>query len=213
MAKWKLLGFIILVAFPTVAVRGQEMASQKSVGTKLVVTGDSMVDPAVRPATIDPNYLIGSDDELDINVWKEPDFSRVVAVRPDGRISLALLNDVQAAGLSPMQLSSEIAERLKAFVTDPHVSVIVTKVYARRIFVVGEVKRAGAYPFVPNMTILDALSSSGGFTAFAKRTKIRILRKGNEQQTTILFNYSHAVKGRGPDQDIPLKAGDKIVVP
>jgi polysaccharide biosynthesis/export protein len=209
MTGWKLLGLVIVVAIVALGTPAQEIGSQP----KLVVAGDNAVDPSVKPATIDPNYVIGPDDELDINVWREPDFSRIVAVRPDGEISLALLNDIRAAGLTPMQLSSEITTRLKAFVSEPHVVVIVTKVNARRVFVIGEVKRAGAYPLVPNMTVLDALSSSGGFTAFAKRTKIRILRKENDQQTTILFNYKHAVKGRGRDQDLLLKAGDKILVP
>jgi polysaccharide export outer membrane protein len=213
MGRWKLPGFFIVTTILAVGSNAQELTVQARPDPKLAIPSHDTVDPGAKPALGDPHYLIGLQDELDINVWKEPDFSRVVTVRPDGKISLALLNDLQAAGLTPMELSLEITERLKEFVSEPHVAVIVVKVNARQIFVVGEVKRAGAYPLVQNMTVLDALSSSGGFTAFAKRTKIRILRKENDQQTTILFNYNQAVHGRGRDQDILLKAGDKILVP
>jgi polysaccharide export outer membrane protein len=136
-----------------------------------------------------------------------------VTVRPDGKISLALVNDLQAAGLTPMELSSAITDRLKEFVSEPRVAVIVVRVNARQIFVVGEVKRAGAYPLVPAMTVLDALSTSGGLTPFAKRKKIYIVRTRDGKQVTIPFDYKQAVAGRHPEKDLPLNPGDKIVVP
>jgi polysaccharide export outer membrane protein len=171
------------------------------------------VDLSLKSATDDPNYVIGPEDELIISVWKEPDISRSVPVRPDGKISLALLNDVQATGRTPMQLGSDITEKLKGFISEPQVTVIVARINSQRIFVVGEVPRTGSYTLVPNMTAVDAISSAGGFTPFAKRTKIYILRKENGKITSIPFNYKEIVKNRKSDQDVILKAGDRIVVP
>jgi len=171
------------------------------------------VNIAVKPATDDPNYVIGPEDNLIVSVWREPEISRSVPVRPDGKISLALLNDVQAAGLTPMQLGSAIAEKLQKFISEPQVTVIVASINSQRIFVVGEVSRTGTYTLLPNMTVMDALSSAGGFTPFAKRTKIYILRKENGKVSSIPFNYKEAIKGRRPEQDIALKPGDRIVVP
>jgi polysaccharide export outer membrane protein len=173
----------------------------------------SALDLRAKPATDDPNYVIGPEDELIISVWKEPDISRSVPVRPDGKISLALLNDVQATGRTPMQLGSDITERLKSFISEPQVTVIVTRINSQRIFVVGEVPRTGSYTLVPNMTAVDAISSAGGFTPFAKRTKIYILRKEDGRVTNIPFNYKEVVKNRRSEKDVVLKPGDRIVVP
>ena len=146
------------------------------------------------PATDDPAYLIGEEDVLAINVWKEPEISRVVPVRPDGKISLPLLNDVQAAGLTPMQLAMVITERLKKYVTDPQVTVIVTAINSRRFYILGEVNRAGAYPLLPNMTVLQALSGAGGFTQFANLKGIYILRNESGKQMKYPFNYKEVIK-------------------
>ena len=171
------------------------------------------VDLSARPATDDPNYVIGPDDELIVSVWKEPDISRSVPVRPDGKISLALLNDVQATGRTPMQLGQDITERLKNFIAEPQVTVIVTRINSQRIFVVGEVPRTGSFTLLPNMTAVDAISSAGGFTPFAKRTKIYIIRKEDGKVIMIPFNYKEVVRGRKAEKDIVLKPGDRIVVP
>src|SRR5712692_5751716 len=124
----------------------------------------------------DPNYVIGAEDMLDISVWKEPDVSRAVPVRPDGKISLPLRHDIQAAGLTPMQLQARITESLKKYITDPQVTVIVTAVNSRRIYILGEVVRTGAFPLLMNMTVLQALSAAGGFGQFADQRKIYVLR-------------------------------------
>src|SRR6202451_4438216 len=123
-------------------------------------------------ATTDGNYIIGGQDVLDISVWKEPEVSRVVPVRPDGKISLPLLNDVQAAGLTPAQLAAQITESLKKFITNPQVTVIVTTINSQRVYIIGEMSRPGAFPLLPNMTVLEALSSAGGFTQFAREKSI-----------------------------------------
>lgn len=172
-------------------------------------------EPAPAPATTpnDASYLIGEDDVLNINVWKEPEISRIVPVRPDGKISLPLVNDIQAAGLTPMQLATAITERLKKFNLDPQVTVIVNAINSRRIYIVGEVGRAGAFPMIPNMTVLQALSSAGGFTQFANLKGIYVLRLENGKQARFSFNYKEVIRGGRIEQNILLKPGDTIVVP
>jgi polysaccharide export outer membrane protein len=150
---------------------------------------------------------------LRIDVWKEPDISRVVPVRPDGKVTLPLLNDVQAAGLTPQQLANSIATGLKKFITSPQVTVGVTEINSRRIFITGEVTRPGAYPLLPNMTVLQGLSSAGGFTQFAREKKIYILRMEEGRQVKYPFNYKDAVSGKHTEQNIILQGGDQIVVP
>jgi polysaccharide export outer membrane protein len=164
-------------------------------------------------ATNDPDYILGPEDVLNVNVWKEAEMSGVVPVRPDGKISLPLLNDVQAAGLTPTQLADQVSEKLKKYVELPRVTVVVTQVNSRRYFVLGEVTKAGAYPLVPNMTVLQALSSAGGFTQFANSKAIYVLRVENGKQSKLPFNYRDVVKGRNAEQNILLKPGDTIVVP
>jgi len=168
---------------------------------------------AHKPATTDSKYEIGPQDIIDVAVWKEPELTRTVPVRPDGKISLPLLNDVQAAGLTPTQLAQQITESLKKYVTDPQVTVIVTQINSQRIYILGEVNRAGAYPLLPNMNVLQGLSSAGGFTQFANLKKIYVLRTENGKQTKYPFNYKEVTNGKSTDQNIVLKAGDTIMVP
>ena len=166
-----------------------------------------------KPATDDPNYVIGPQDVLDVSVWKEPELTRTVPVRPDGKISLPLLNDVEAAGKTPLQLAADITAGLKKFVTDPQVTVIVGTINSQRVFILGEVNRAGAYPLLPNMTVLQALSSAGGFTQYANLKKIYLLRVEDGKQVKHPFNYKDVLGGKAADQNIVVKAGDTIVVP
>jgi polysaccharide export outer membrane protein len=158
------------------------------------------------------DYVIGADDSLHISVWKEPDMTATLPVRPDGKISLPLLNDVPAAGMTPMQLAQSITERLKKYIADPRVTVVVVAMNSRRVFVTGEVIHPGAMALLPHMTMLQALSSAG-FTQFANLKKIYLLRTENGQQTKLPFNYKEVVKGKDPGQNILLRPGDTIVVP
>ena len=169
--------------------------------------------PAGKAATEDPNYVIGPQDVLNISVWKEPELTREIPVRPDGKVSIPLLNDVQAAGLTPTQLAQRITTDLKEFVTNPQVTVIVVQINSQRLYILGEVHRAGAYPLLPQMTILQALSSAGGFTEFANLKKIYMFRMENGKQVKFPFNYKDVVNGKRPDENVLLKAGDTIVVP
>jgi polysaccharide biosynthesis/export protein len=187
------------------------LASQAYAQDK-AATGDAN-SPAPKAATVDPNYVIGGQDVLDISVWKETELTRTVPVRPDGKISLPLLNDVQAAGLTPTQLAAQITESLKKFVTNPQVTVIVAQINSQRIYILGEVARAGAYPLLPNMTILQGLSSAGGFTLYANTKKIYMFRTENGKQVKYPFNYKDVINGKATEENVVLKAGDTIVVP
>ena len=177
-------------------------------------------DPAKsdKPAATAPesdapsDYVIGADDVLRISVWKEPDLSEMLPVRPDGKISMPLLNDIPAAGLTPLQLKDSITEKLKKFIADPRVTVVVTAMNSQRIFVSGEVLHSGPIQLLPHMTILQALSQAG-FNQFANLKGIYLLRTENGKQERIPFNYKDVIKGNHPEQNIILKPGDTVVVP
>lgn len=158
------------------------------------------------------DYVIGADDMLNVSVWKEPDLTENVPVRPDGKISMPLLNDVQAAGLTPLQLRDSITEKLKKYIADPRVTVVVTAMNSRRVFVTGEVVHSGPMTLLPHMTMLQALAQAG-FTQFANLKGIYLLRTENGRQVKLPFNYKEVVKGNNPEQNIPLKPGDTLVVP
>jgi polysaccharide export outer membrane protein len=148
-----------------------------------------------------------------VSVWKEPELSRQVPVRPDGKISLPLLNDVQALGLTPTQLAAQITTGLEKFMTSPQVAVIVSQINSQRIYILGEVGRAGAYGLLPGMTVLQALSNAGGFTPFANLKNIYVLRQDSGKQQKLLFNYKEVISGKKSEQNIELKPGDTIIVP
>jgi polysaccharide biosynthesis/export protein len=201
---WALIALLAL-AGPAYAQKGGGENSQ---------THDNAANDATpKSSATQASYVIGAQDVLDISVWKEAQLTETVPVRPDGKISLPLLNDIQAAGLTPTQLAAQITESLKKFVTDPQVTVIVREMNSQRIFLLGEVSRAGAYPLLPGMTVLQALSSSGGFTQFANEKKIYVLRVENGKQEKFPFNYKDVINGKQPEQNILLRAGDTIVVP
>jgi len=174
---------------------------------------EGVASASPKSATDDPNYVIGPQDVLDISVWKEPELSRPVPVRPDGKISLPLLNDVQAAGLTPSRLTAQLTTSLGKFVTSPQVTVIVTQVSSQRIYILGEVSRAGAFVLLPGMTILQALANAGGLTQFANSKKIYVMRQEGGKQEKFFFNYKDVIAGRRTDQNIVLKSGDTVYVP
>jgi polysaccharide export outer membrane protein len=214
MRKWLFLPAAISLVSFSISVRAQGPAQKdiKSESAK-VLTARAITSQPLKPGTEDPNYSIAPDDVLTIDVWKEPEISRTVPVRRDGKISLPLLNDVQAAGLTPTQLSSEIEEKLHATVVHPQVTVIVSQMSGQRIYILGQVNRGGAYPLVPDMTAMQALSVAGGFTPFANLKKIYVMRTENGEEKVFRINYKELVSGRKTEQNIHLKAGDTIVVP
>jgi polysaccharide biosynthesis/export protein len=204
----------VLLGAGLVFAGGQPQDAQKGAAPASPNQKDSNNAPAAhdsRVANNDTDYKIGPQDVLRIDVWKEPDISRVVPVRPDGKISLPLLNDVQAAGLTAMQLAEVLSEGFKKFLNNPQVTVSVSEINSRRVYVNGEVTKPGAMPLQPNMTVLQALSTSGGFTQFARIKNIYILRVTDGKQEKLPFNHKEVAGGHQPD--MMLKPGDVIVVP
>jgi polysaccharide biosynthesis/export protein len=183
-------------------------------GTSQSRTADPKVTKGISatPATADEAYRIGPQDVVQIDVWKEPEITRTIPVRPDGKISLPLVNDVQAAGLTAMELANSIRGALVKYLTNPQVTVTVTQINSLRVYLTGEVTRPGAIMLLPNMTVLQAVASSG-FTQFARLNGIYVLRVENGRQVKFPFHYKDVVKGKKAEENILLKPGDVIVVP
>lgn len=207
MNRTKNLGSLLLAGVLATGAWGQANAKASS---------DAKAAPDKAPSApasvAGPDYVIGADDMLHISVWKEPDLTESLPVRPDGKISLPLLNDVVAAGLTPTQLADSITSRLKKYISDPRVTVVVTAMNSQKIYVLGEVSHPGSTVLQPNMTVLQALAGAG-FTQFANTKGIYVLRMENGKQQKIPVHYRALIKGESIDQNLILKPGDTIVVP
>ena len=163
---------------------------------------------------MDAHYRIGADDVLTVNVWHEPEVSRNVPVRPDGKISLPLVGDVQASGLTPTELKTELESRFAKFLTNPDVSVIVAEIRSQRINVLGQVLRPGTYALIPPMNVIDAVATAGGLREFAKPNKIYVLRTlPTGQVERIKVQYNNVLKGKSGSEDVTLQTRDTVVVP
>ena len=174
--------------------------------------GYQPLDPNVPMAPADPNtYIIGPEDTIAVRVWKENEVSAQAIVRPDGKITMPLIGDVMASGRTPQQLKVEITDKLSEFLTRPEVMVSVQQIRSKKYYLTGKVQRTGPVPLVVPTTVLEALSTAGGFQQWAKTKKIRILRDGGSK--TIKFNYDEVMKGKNLDQNIYLQNGDIIYVP
>jgi len=161
-------------------------------------------------AAVDPHkYEIGAEDVLFIKVWREPDFTFAVSVRPDGKITIPLIGEVTAAGVTPSDLTKNLTTLLAGYINHPDVSVFVTEVRSKKYYIDGEVNRPGSFPLVTRTTVLEALSHAGGFRDFANTKKIRILR-GDK---VYYFNFNEVTKGKHLDKNIPVENGDHIIVP
>jgi polysaccharide biosynthesis/export protein len=170
--------------------------------------------PVIEEPRIKDDYIIGVDDVLSINVWKEPDFSiKELLVRPDGKISLPLLNDIQAGGLNTKELRQNVADKLKDYVESPYVTVTVLKSQSRPISVVGQVARPGAYQLSTPITVLELIARAGGLSEYAKVKDIKIIRKENGKTLQFAFNYKEAIQGINLKQNIQLQIGDVVLVP
>lgn len=169
---------------------------------------------ASAPKPHDNSFIIGNDDILAINVWKEPDLTRQIPVRSDGKISLPLVGELQAAGRTPLQLEQEIGTKLLSFITSPEVTVIVQQINSQKFNILGQVARPGSYSLAVATTVLDAIAAAGGFRDFAKQKAIYVLRQNARGgETRIPFNYKDVIKGKNPEQNIKLEPRDTIVVP
>jgi len=161
----------------------------------------------------DDSFVIGNDDVLAINVWKEPDISRSIPVRSDGKISLPLVGEVQAAGLTPLKLEKDIAGKLKNYISEPEVTVMVQQVNSQKFNILGQVVRPGSYVIANSPTVLDAIALAGGFRDFAKQKSIYVLRQGASGDSRIPFNYKDVIQGKNMTQNIKLQPGDTVIVP
>ena len=206
------IGLLLLVS---VGIWAQDNANAKQEEKPAAASASQSKEPSPSKEPVSvagPDYVIGADDNLHISVWKEPELTNTLPVRPDGKISMPLLDDVQAAGLTPMQLASSLTEKLKKYLADPRVTVVVTQMNSQRVYVLGEVIHTGAMALLPDMTVLQALATAG-FTQFANTKGIYILRTANGKQQKLPFNYKQVVKGDDMAQNVSLKPGDTIVVP
>jgi polysaccharide export outer membrane protein len=180
---------------------------------------DKKADSAAAPATAsartsDESFVIGADDVIAINVWKEPDLSRSIPVRSDGKITLPLIGEVQAAGKTPHQLEVELVGKLQNFISEPEVTVIVQDVRSQRFNILGQVAKPGSYLLTSSTTVLDAIAMAGGFRDFAKKKSIYVLRQNSDgTQVRLPFNYSDVIKGQNFEQNVKLKPRDTVVIP
>jgi polysaccharide export outer membrane protein len=206
-------GFTGMLAMPVLcAVLTAWLPAQTSTVAKPPAEADK---PAVaRGVAHDDAYVIGPSDVLAINVWKEPDITRSVPVRSDGKISLPLVGELQAGGQTPKQLEQEITKKLASYIAEPEVTVIVQESKSQRINILGQVARPGTYLLTSSMTVLDAIATAGGFRDFAKQKSIYILRQNPDgTQVRLPFNYKDVIKGKNTAQNVVLEARDTVVVP
>lgn len=203
------LGGLLTMSLPSSAA-GNLIGQAASSASQAANTNDA--GTAQKPH--DSTFVIGKDDVLAINVWKEPDISRAIPVRSDGKISLPLVGELQAAGRTPLQLEQEISDRLKNYIAEPEVTVIVQQINSQKFNILGQVIRPGSFPMASAVTVLDAIAVAGGFKDFAKQKSIYILRQNADgTQTRLPFNYKDVVNGRKTEQNIKLQPQDTIVVP
>jgi len=159
------------------------------------------------------SYVIGPEDVLYINVWREDALTKSVPVRSDGNISLPIINEIKAAGLTPLQLKEALTKRLKEFIENPTVSVTVMEANSFKVYVSGQVKTPGVYRLRSETTVLQIIPMAGGFTEWANQKKILIIRKENGKESHITVNYKRIMKGDNSGSDITLKSGDTVIVP
>lgn len=170
--------------------------------------------PASKARPHNDAFVIGPDDVLAVNVWKEAEISRTVTVRSDGKISLPLVGELQASARTPKQLEDEISSKLSGYISEPAVTVIVQEIRSQRFNILGQVAHPGSYVLNSSTTVLDAIALSGGYRDFAKQKSIYILRRNPDgTETRLSCNYKEVIKGRHPEQNIKLEVGDTVVVP
>lgn len=211
-ATFPIIAVAVVLATPGMA--------QTNTGTDRALRADASASPAPAensgaPAGHNNHYMIGNDDMLNISVWKEPDLTQTnVPVRSDGNISMPLIGEVHAAGLTPLQLEHDITTRLRAFLTQPDVTVMVVQMNSQKYNVLGRVMKPGSFKLSATTTVLDAIALAGGFQDFAKQKSIYVLRQNpNGGETRIPFNYKSVIRGEHPEQNIRLEPRDTIVVP
>ena len=196
---------------------GQAQVASQSATPPLVSADVGSVSKAIPQAATkahDDGFVIGNGDVLAISVWKQPDLSRSIPVRSDGKISLPLIGEVQATGQTPLKLEDELTKKYQPFLNEPEVTVIVEQINSEKFNILGRVAKPGSYPLVNPTTVLDAIALAGGCRDFAKQKSIYILRKmPNGTETRMPFNYQDVIKGKNTAQNVELQAHDTVVVP
>ena len=212
-AKRILVAGLLLLGAVTAPAQKQSVAlkatDSKVVESKSDVPAVDQRLPEVKPS----EYKVGESDVIRVNVWKESEVSQTVVVRTDGNISMPLINEVKVSGMTPLQIQDLIADKLKAFLTNPQVTVTVMEIHSKRAFITGEVPRPGAYSLNTETTVLQLIAQAGGLTPFAKRGDIVVLRFDNGKQQRLKFKYKDVVSGKNTQQNITLQPGDTVVVP
>jgi polysaccharide export outer membrane protein len=205
---------VIAVAALLLGVLSAQTAENRAMAQTAKPGAEARPSKAPEPGTIAPpaDYVIGPDDVLVVTYWREDKMSGEVVVRPDGKVSLPLINDIQAAGLTVGQFRDSITKAATKYLTDPSVSVTVKAINSRRVFVTGSVNKPGPYPLNDMMTVLQMLAVAGGLNEFAKEKEIRVMRVEGGVTKSFKFNYRDVTQGKGLEQNIQLKPGDTIVV-
>src|SRR5688572_22459712 len=202
----------IAMAAPAVA-QTQKPAPTAPTAQSVPAAAAAAAAPRPTDPVVPPGYVIGTDDLLSIVYWKDKDMSADAQVRPDGRIALPLINEVQAAGLTPEQLRERLTEESKKFMEDANITVVVRQINSRKAFITGEVNRPGPYPLTSPTTVLQLIAMAGGLREYADAKKIMIMRSENGRQISLPFNYKDVAAGKKLQQNIELKPGDTVVVP
>lgn len=206
---------LVLAIAMTLASAPLFAQGQKPAATAQSAPATAAAAAAPRPTdpVLPPGYVIGTDDVLSIVYWKDKDMSADAKVRPDGRIALPLINEVQAAGLTPEQLHRKLTEESKKYMEDANITVVVREINSRKAFITGEVNKPGPYPLTAPTTVMQLISMAGGLREYADAKKIMIMRSENGRQTSLPFNYKEVAGGKNLQQNIELKPGDTVVVP
>jgi polysaccharide export outer membrane protein len=213
--SWIMVALICVISTALTAQTAAKQSSESQAIAKAAAPTDVPIvnKPLPHPAS-DDSFVVGPDDVLAINVWKEPDISRSVPVRSDGKISLPLVGELQAGGQTPRQLEREITTKLQNFISEPEVTVMVQEARSQRFNILGQVSRPGSYLLTNSSTVLDAIALAGGFRDFAKKKSIYVLRQNQDgTQSRLTFNYKEVIQGKNSDQNVRLKPRDTVVIP
>jgi polysaccharide biosynthesis/export protein len=189
------------------------LSAQQSMANLSAADTGSLRSATVPPASVvsSVGYVLGPSDVVHVAVWKEPDLSQTAVVRPDGKISLPLVGEIILAGSTVPEAQTIVADRLRSLLTSPQVTITVTEIHSRQVYITGEIGRPGAYPLAASMNVLQLIASAGGLTEYAHKKAIYILRASAKQP--IHFNYSNVVRGKSQDQNVQLSPGDTVVIP
>lgn len=202
-----------VVLLPHAVTSAQTPAGSRTVTASSTIGVQAHAQPSDKEVEVPADYKIGSDDVLNIVFWREPDMSAEVVVRPDGKISLPLINEVQALGHTPEELRTVLMTQAKRFIADPNVAVVVRQIHSRKVFITGHVERPGSYPLGGPTTVLQLIALAGGLREYADSKHIVIMRSDSGRSVSLPFNYNDISKRKNLQQNVELRPGDTVIVP